>query len=338
MVTMKRIAELCGVSRGTVDRVLHGRGRVSEETAANIRRIADELGYQPNPAGKALAAQRQQPRVTVILPSEGNPFFDEVIRGLETAAEAYRSYGLAMKLRTMKGYDAKKQCEALALAREEADAVIINPMDVPEVRTAVDALVAAGKFVVTLNNDLPGSKRHCYVGSDYRNGGQTACALLEAFTHGQARIGVVLGSSCAVGHRERLAGFRERMQRAPGLCIVGEVENEDDEICSFERTRQLLEQHPDITALFLVAGGVYGACRAVMELPEADRPVVLAFDSVPSTVEMMRRGIIRAILYQHPYRQGHRAMELVFDKLVRGVQPDRETFIMKHEIKLLENL
>ena len=37
MVTMKKIAELCGVSRGTVDRALNGRGRVNAETAAMIR-------------------------------------------------------------------------------------------------------------------------------------------------------------------------------------------------------------------------------------------------------------------------------------------------------------
>ena len=37
MMTMKKIAEICGVSRGTVDRVLHGRGRVSKETAESIR-------------------------------------------------------------------------------------------------------------------------------------------------------------------------------------------------------------------------------------------------------------------------------------------------------------
>ena len=68
MVTMKKIAELCNVSRGTVDRVLHGRGRVSEETAANIRRVAKELGYEPNPAAKALSARKTQPKVSVILP------------------------------------------------------------------------------------------------------------------------------------------------------------------------------------------------------------------------------------------------------------------------------
>lgn len=45
MVTMKRIAEICGVSRGTVDRALNGRGRVSRETADHIRHVARQLGY-----------------------------------------------------------------------------------------------------------------------------------------------------------------------------------------------------------------------------------------------------------------------------------------------------
>jgi len=58
VVTMKSIAEICGVSRGTVDRALNGRGRVSKETADNIRKAARQLGYQPNPAGKALAARK----------------------------------------------------------------------------------------------------------------------------------------------------------------------------------------------------------------------------------------------------------------------------------------
>lgn len=45
--TIQRIAELAGVSRGTVDRAINGRGRVNEETAARISQIADELGYVP---------------------------------------------------------------------------------------------------------------------------------------------------------------------------------------------------------------------------------------------------------------------------------------------------
>lgn len=337
MVTMKKIAEICGVSRGTVDRVMHGRGRVSKETAESIRRAAKELGYEPNPAAKALSARKTQPKVAVILPSEGNPFFDEVIRGLQAAADDYKVYGLTMELLTMKGYDAAKECELIEQA-SDADAILINPIDDERICQAIDSLVERGKFVVTVNNDIPTSKRDCYVGSDYENGGITACAMLEAFTSGNAEVGVVLGSEHISGHCARLAGFQKRMRQVPGLHIVDIIENEDDEFTSFERTKDMLRKHPEITALFLVAGGVYGACRAVKELDPAHRPIVIAFDSVPSTVEMMREGIIQAVLYQHPYRQGHRAMELAFERLVNGRAPYKKEHIMKHEIKLLENL
>ena len=337
MVTMKKIAELCGVSRGTVDRVLHGRGRVNADTAANIRRVAKELGYEPNPAAKALAARKHQPRVCVILPSEGNAFFDEVIRGLRTAADEYKIYGLSMELLTMKGYDPERMLTLLDKAAD-ADAVLIDPIDDARIRERIDAFVAAGKFVVTVNGDLPDSRRHCYVGSDYENGGVTACAILDAFTHGHAVVGVVLGSRSISGHRARLEGFERRMERSPGLSIAAVVENDDDEFTSFERTKAMLQTHPDITALFLIAGGVYGACRAVKEFAPERRPTVIAFDSVPSTVEMMKEGIVQAILYQHPYRQGHRAMELAFDKLVNGREPYKEMYILNHEIRLLENV
>ena len=105
MVTIKKIAELCGVSRGTVDRVLNDRGKVKPETEAVVRQMAEQLGYKPNPAGKALAARKHRPVVGVLLASEGNPFFEEVIRGLTKAAELYRIYGLEVLWKSMKGYN-----------------------------------------------------------------------------------------------------------------------------------------------------------------------------------------------------------------------------------------
>ena len=54
-VTLQKIAEVAGVSRGTVDRALNNRGRIRPEVADRIRKIADEMGYQPNLAGRALA-------------------------------------------------------------------------------------------------------------------------------------------------------------------------------------------------------------------------------------------------------------------------------------------
>lgn len=338
MVTIKKIAELCGVSRGTVDRVLNDRGKVKPETEAVVRQMAEQLGYKPNPAGKALAARKHRPVVGVLLASEGNPFFEEVIRGLTKAAELYRIYGLEVLWKSMKGYNVEAQCALIEELRGKINALIISPINDPAVAQAMDTLVAEGVFVITINNDIENCHRHAYVGSDYFNGGETACALFELLLGPKASVGIVLGSHHVLGHEQRLNGFKERMQRLPDFKILEVVENGDDEICSYERTCLLLQQYPEMDALFLVAGGVYGACRAVLSTERRKKLTVVAFDSVPSTVEMMRRGVLQAILYQHPYRQGHQAMELVFEYLVNGIQPQRETYILKNEIKLLENL
>lgn len=338
MVTMKKIAELCGVSRGTVDRALNGRGRVNMETAENIREVARQLGYEPNPAGKALAARKKRPVIGVVISSEGNTFFDEVLRGMNDAAKEYAIYGLQIEYFTMKGYDAEQQLALLKKIEGNINALIINPINEPCIAAKIDEMVAAGIFVVTVNNDIDGTKRHCYVGSDYYNGGITSCALMEALMGDSANIAIILGSHNILGHRLRLEGFRHRMERTRGFHIVDTVENNDDDILAYETMKCLLAEHPDIDAVSILAAGVYGVCRAIMQLPMEKRPLVLAFDTVPKTVEMMEFGIIKATIYQHPYRQGHNAVNRAFEYLVNGRMPDKVTDIMKNEIKLFENL
>ena len=66
-VTIKQISELCGVSRGTVDRVLNNRGKVKPETEQKVREVAERLGYTPNMAGKALAARKRDLVIGVAL-------------------------------------------------------------------------------------------------------------------------------------------------------------------------------------------------------------------------------------------------------------------------------
>ena len=47
-ITVKDIATLAGVSKGTVDRVLHNRGEVSEASREKVMKIARQIGYKPN--------------------------------------------------------------------------------------------------------------------------------------------------------------------------------------------------------------------------------------------------------------------------------------------------
>ena len=55
-VTLQQIAEAAGVSRGTVDRALNDRGRIKPEVAEKIKKIAEEMGYRPNRAGRAVCS------------------------------------------------------------------------------------------------------------------------------------------------------------------------------------------------------------------------------------------------------------------------------------------
>ena len=78
-ITINQIAELCGVSRGTVDRALHNKGNVRPEIAARIKEVATEYGYTTNRAGMALSRASHPIRIGVILHSVQTPFIRLVL-------------------------------------------------------------------------------------------------------------------------------------------------------------------------------------------------------------------------------------------------------------------
>lgn len=57
--TIKDIARMAGVSAGTVDRVLHNRGDVSEKSKEKVQKVLDEINYQPNVFAIGLAAKKK---------------------------------------------------------------------------------------------------------------------------------------------------------------------------------------------------------------------------------------------------------------------------------------
>jgi len=338
-VTIKKIAELCGVSRGTVDRVLNNRGNVKPETEALVRRIAEQLNYRPNMAGKALAARKKSFVIGVILASEGNPFFDDVIRGIHQAENELHDYGVKVVIRTMKGYDIQRQLDLIEEIQTGIHALILNSISDAMIAEKINELTDKGIPVITLNTDIENSKRLCYVGSDYVKGGETACGMLGLLTGGKAKVGIVTGSVKILGHNQRINGFRNVMKRKyPGMEVVDFIETNDDDFIAFEETKKMMEKHREIDALFIVAAGVYGVCRAVMSLGLEDRITIVCFDDVPSTVEMMERGLIKATICQQPFTQGNKSVHIAFDYLVSGEKPEKDQYIVENKIKILENL
>jgi len=83
--TMADIARACGVSIQTVSAVVNDRAGISDETRRRVRAVMQELDYQPNQHARTLRGYRN-PMIGVIIPSITNPFFPELVRGVEATA------------------------------------------------------------------------------------------------------------------------------------------------------------------------------------------------------------------------------------------------------------
>lgn len=85
MATISDVAQKADVSVATVSRVLNGSSRVSPETALRVRRAIAELDYRPNLLGRNLRRTKSE-RILVLLPNIANPFYAEIVKGIEDVA------------------------------------------------------------------------------------------------------------------------------------------------------------------------------------------------------------------------------------------------------------
>ncbi|MCI6159574.1 MAG: LacI family DNA-binding transcriptional regulator [Selenomonadaceae bacterium] len=340
MITIKQIAELCGVSRGTVDRVINGRGKVKEEKRKLILKTMEEFGYKPNPAARALVTQRQGILVGVVLSASEIDFFEPIIEALKKSAGYYQRVGLQVRWKLLKGYHAEEQCAAIvALRKAGAEAILINPLNEPVILQELEDCIRHDIFVVALNNDFDSKENHIYVGSDYGAGGRTAAALLQKICPAPIHVGIAYSGARMLGHMHRIQGFRERLSAVPGAVLEAVSKNDDDPIKAYDETLQMLEAHPDLNAIFIAtSGGARGVCQALVKKRCADRITVVSFDTIPAIQTAMRAGIIDAAIYQHPRRQGQIAMQMAYDYLIGGIKPAKKQYLVQNEIRILENL
>jgi len=339
MATIKEIADLAGVSRGTVDRVLNKRGSVNPQTAEKILEIAQALDYKPNRAGLVLAAQKKNLKLGVILFGEGNPFFDDVIAGIRRKEEELACYNCSVIIKRV-AVDTDEQIRAIdELLKEGANGIAISPTNDKRLATKIDEIYEAGIPVVTLNTDIKNSKRLAFVGSNYYQSGATAAGLMRLMAKNEAvHIGIIAGSSEILCHTERIAGFQHAIEKCEHIKIVETIMNIDDDFVSYDMTSQLLKKHPEINALFFAAGGVYGGCRSVLAQNRAKDMTIITFDQVDTTKEMIMKDVISATICQEPFVQGSRPLDILFTYLATGELPEQEYNYTAVDIRIKENL
>ncbi len=122
-VTMKDIAQRAGVSVNTVSKALRGKSDIGKETRQKILKIAKEIGYIKNSTAFALR-RSQTMTIGIVLEDSSNPFFAEVLKGVEAAAKKFGYQLLVMNTET----DPKLQSQAITtLLERRVDGLLISP-------------------------------------------------------------------------------------------------------------------------------------------------------------------------------------------------------------------
>ena len=338
-VTIKDIAKAANVSRGTVDRALNDRGGVNADVAAQIKSIAADLGYKPNTIAKALATHSRPIRLGVVINSLGNPFFDKVLEGIDSARENLRDFGISMEVRKIRGYDPQRQLYEMRMLRESGvDGLVITPVSDEKVRGELNSMIRDGIQVVCCNMDIDDVNYQAYVGCDYYCSGQTAGEIIGNTVHGEANLAVITSSHALYYHELRVKGAESVLQQYPNIHICEYIEAGDDEDISYHEVRRLLRQDKKIDILYFVTGGTTGGLQAIHELQQEDRLKAYTFDQIPAVIEDLKSGLVKATIDQQPFEQGMRSIRTIFDAIMTKQTPVRKRVITELNIKNRYNI
>ena len=327
--TIQQIADLAGVSRGTVDRVLNNRGRVTAEVAEKVEKIARELGYTHRPRKKAGTSKTSSRRwrLGVITQLSRSSFMIEVNRGIAEIREQLERRGFQIILRESATMDEAEQLRALdELEYGGIDGLAIMPVDSNSVRERLNRLSRDKEIpVITFNTDIAGAGRSCFVGLDNRKSGKTAAGLMGLLTGGSGKVLGITGYFLNSAGNCRIDGFVEELKASfPDMELVG-VQSSFDQTAEVERIIvNTMTIYPDLKGIFLASGGQAGLRSAFDTLRLKKRPFAIIYDRTPKNIVLLQDGLADFLIDQDGYQQGYQALSLLADLLQWGKHPERE--------------
>lgn len=332
-VTIKDIARHTGLSKGTVDRVLHNREGVSKKSYAKIMKVIEELGYEPN-IYASLLARNETKVVAVILPHSAHGEFWELVepgllKGIETAGKM----GIEVRKIDYNQYDESAFIAACNTAMEMNPAGVVLP---PMFKDATADLTARLReravpyvFIDTKPEDEQGHL--AYFGMPpYKSGYLCASILTDGREPQEVKqIGAIriqrdkLGlSDPTISRREGFIDYIKENYPACKLDFVFIDPNKPKEIDGI--LEKFFSENPDIRYVAMYNSRIH---LIVPFLKRHHKCRVVGFDSLSANLEALRDGTVTALIAQRPDEQIIDAISALTDLLVFGKTPSvRDNF------------
>ena len=311
MANMKQIAELAGVSLGTVSNVLSGSAVVRQPLRQKVLAAVEATGYQPSQLGRALRRDKIN-MIAMIIPDIMNPFFPAVVRGAQDVAFEHDFRFLLCNTDN----DQDKEIAHLTALRTYLPAgLIVIPSSLSRLTAHAQTYVDAGTAVVCVDR-LPHDWKGDTVTANNAKGSYDA--TVHALKLGHRKLAMISGPRQFTNVRDRIQGFKQAL-REKKVPVGPEYIQEAtfDHPSGYAKAMLLLRLIPQPTVIF--AGNdliAFGVLRAIHEwgLRCPDQISLFGFDNL-DLAETMSPPLTS--VSQPGYQMGTTAARLLMDR-VRG--------------------
>jgi LacI family transcriptional regulator len=329
LVTVRDLARLLGVSIGTVDRALHNRPEVSNATRRQVLQAAKKLGYRPNQTARFLSTKRKL-RIAVCLPEEIAAYFQQIARGIEEEALRLASHGVGLEFHWFPKLGEGEEAAFQSAVDSGVNGIILVPGRGAKLKRHVQEANRVGIPVMCVATDAPGTDRLSVVSVDPYASGALAGELLGRFVSGRGSVALVTGDLSISDHAHKLKAYSHISQKLFPDLQLHVVEAHDDEEEAYEKVHDLIEQHNDLSGVYISTINALPVLRALEQKRLLGKVTLIATDLFSELVPRIKSAEVTATIYQRPQTQGHIALRALWRFLVEGEQPPPQIRLAPH--------
>ena len=320
-ITTEEIARRAGVSRGSVDRVLHNRGKVSPESRAAIEAVLDEVGYQFNLHTSAVSLKKTYRIVVAIPQAVTGEYWGLIKEGIESADDEYYDFNLDIRFCLIDQFVAESCQAAYAeLLALKPDGVVIGPVFVDYTIHLCQNLDAMGIPYVFVDTFLQDTNPLTSFVTDQTSCGKVIGRLLTAAIPAGNSLAVMdidrkgIKSKDNFSRRyEGLLSFARQRLTAGGQVYHGVFSS--DTRLGEKQVMDFLRQHPDVKGIGVLNSRGYLVADILSKNNISD-VLVVSMDLTTDNIRCLRNNSISALVCQRPQQQSFCAIEAIIRYLL----------------------
>lgn len=345
-IRIKDIADLAGVSVGTVDRVIHGRTNVSALSMEKVQRVLEEIDFHPNHYFSALA-KKSTSEFAAILPLHAeDSYWARVENGILEGTKRFSDFKVSFNIFHYDPFnDESFKVEYQNLLDSNPDVVIIGPIfNFNIMKQFVDKLNEKNIPFGLLDSYWEEFNPVTFYGQDSIRSGEFAGRVIRMSTADKPQkiaLFKVLGEGRVASRQQmdREEGFRKYMQKhCPGSEILTVNLVAYDKTQTHETLRTFFADNPDVVTGLCFNSSVHLISNFLRsEKPDHAHVTLLGYDATVSNVECINNGSCEFLIAQHPHHQGLNCFRSMFNACVLHM-PQKKMHYVSIELLTKENI